>query len=132
MDRGELARFLYTAERHSPMHAAMAVLLGLDGLRVSEACDADVDDLGIERGHRILRIIGKGNEPAVIPLVARTARTIDLAIGERTSGAILLRADGNRLDARTAYRWTARDRTASRTRAGPFTHAARRVHQGRP
>jgi hypothetical protein len=29
MDRGELASFLYTAERTSPMHAALAVLLGL-------------------------------------------------------------------------------------------------------
>src|SRR5262245_21500660 len=35
MDRGELASFLYTAERASPMHAALAVLLGLNGLRVS-------------------------------------------------------------------------------------------------
>ena len=52
-----------------------------------------------------LRIVGKGNKPAVIPLVPRTARTIDLAVGERASGPILLRADGQRLDARTAYRW---------------------------
>jgi hypothetical protein len=49
--------------------------------------------------------VGKGNKPAVIPLVPRTARTIDLAIGERTSGPILLRHDGNRLDRRTAHRW---------------------------
>ena len=35
MDRGELAAFLYAAERTSPMHAALAVLLGLNGLRVS-------------------------------------------------------------------------------------------------
>ena len=35
----------------------------------------------------------------------RTARTVDLAIGERTDGPILLRYDGHRLDSRTAYRW---------------------------
>src|SRR6478672_837403 len=73
LDRGELARFLYAAEPSSPMHAAMAVLLGLNGLRVSEACAADIDDLGSERGHRTLAIVGKGNKPAVIPLVPRTA-----------------------------------------------------------
>ena len=50
LDRGELARFLYAAERHSPMHAALAVLLGLNGLRVSEACATDVEGLGSERG----------------------------------------------------------------------------------
>ncbi len=41
MDRGELASFLYAAERTSPMHAALAVLLGLNGLRVSEACGCE-------------------------------------------------------------------------------------------
>ena len=40
-----------------------------------------------------------------MPLVPRTARTLDLAIGERTDGPILRRTDGARLDARTAYRW---------------------------
>lgn len=34
MDRGELASFLFTAERTSPMHAALAVLLELNRLRV--------------------------------------------------------------------------------------------------
>ena len=105
MDRGELASFLYTAERTSPMHAALAVLLGLNGLRVSEACGTNIEDLGFDRGHRILRIVGKGNKPAGIPLVPRTARTVDLAIGERSQGPILLRHNGERLDTRTAYRW---------------------------
>lgn len=105
MDRGELASFLYTAERTPPMHAALAVLLGLNGLRVSEACGANIEDLGFERGHRILQIIGKGNKPAGVPLVPRTGRTLDLAIGERVDGPILIRNDGRRLDARTAYRW---------------------------
>jgi len=105
MDRGELASFLFTAERVSPSHAALAVLLGLNGLRVSEACGANIEDLGIERGHRTLQIVGKGNKPAGIPLVPRTARTLDLAVGERTEGPILRRHDGSRLDTRTAYRW---------------------------
>jgi len=105
MDRGELASFLYTAERTSPMHAALAVLLGLNGLRVSEACGANIEDLGFERGHRTLQIVGKGNKPAGVPLVPRAARTIDLAIGERHSGPILIRHDRERLDSRTAYRW---------------------------
>ena len=61
MDRGELGAFLYAAERISPTHAALAVLLGLNGLRVSEACGANVEELGFERGHRTLRIVGKGN-----------------------------------------------------------------------
>jgi site-specific recombinase XerD len=105
MDRGELGAFLFAAERFDRAHAALAVLLGLNGLRVSEACATNVEDLGMERGHRTLQILGKGHKPAVIPLVPRTARTIDLAISERSEGPILCRADGQRLDRRTAHRW---------------------------
>ena len=71
MDRGERGRFLFAAERFD--HAALAVLLGLNGLRVSEACDTNIEDMAFERGHRVLRIVGKGNKPALIPLVPRTA-----------------------------------------------------------
>ena len=105
LDRGELGTFLFTAERYDRDHAALAVLLGLNGLRVSEACATNAEDLGFDRGHRTLRIIGKGNKPAVIPLVPRVARTIDLAIGDRSEGPILHRYDGERLDRRTAHRW---------------------------
>jgi integrase/recombinase XerD len=105
MDRGELARFLFTAKQYDHAHAALAVLLGLNGLRVSEACATDIEDLAFEHGHRTLRIIGKGNKPATITLAPRTSRTVDLAIGERIEGPILRRRDGQRLDRRTAHRW---------------------------
>jgi site-specific recombinase XerD len=107
LDRTELGAFLFTAERCDHDHAALAVLLGLNGLRVSEACATNVEDLAFERGHRTLRIIGKGNKPAVIPLVPRVARTIDLAVEERHEGPILRRVDRQRLDRRTAHRWVA-------------------------
>jgi site-specific recombinase XerD len=105
LDRGEFGVFLFTAERFDRDHAALAVLLGLNGLRVTEACETNVEDLGFERGHRTLKILGKGRKPATIPLVPRTARTIDLAVGERCEGPILRRRDGQRLDRRTAHRW---------------------------
>ena len=47
----------------------------------------------------------QGQQSAVIPLVPRTGRTIDLAVGERHDGPILVRHDGERLDRRTAHRW---------------------------
>jgi integrase/recombinase XerD len=58
----------------------------------------------LERGHRTLRIVGKGNQPATIPLVPRTARTLELAIGDLTQGPILRRHDGRLLDPRTGHR----------------------------
>jgi integrase len=72
LDRSELGVFLFTAEQHDCDHAAPAVLVGLNGLRVSEACATTIEDLGLEPGHRTLRIVGKGNKPpATIPLVPR-------------------------------------------------------------
>ena len=64
IDRGELGAVPVHRRALRPMHAALAVLLGLNGLRVSEACATNIEDLGFERGHRTLRILGKGNKPA--------------------------------------------------------------------
>ncbi|MGA8725202.1 MAG: tyrosine-type recombinase/integrase [Acidimicrobiales bacterium] len=105
LDRQQFGTFLFTAERFDRDHAALAVLLGLNGLRVSEACGTSVEDIAFDHGHRTLRVLGKGNKPAVVPLVPRAARTLDLVIGERSEGPILRRKDGQRLDRRTAHRW---------------------------
>ncbi len=73
-------------------------LLALNGLRISEALGADVDDLDFERGHRTLKIVRKGGKHATIPLAPRTSRALDLYIGERTTGPIFLGAKGRRMD----------------------------------
>jgi len=52
LERTEFAMFLFTAERFDRNHAALAVLFGLNGLRVSEECLTNVEDLGLERRHR--------------------------------------------------------------------------------
>ena len=44
------------------------------------------------------------NMGSAMHLIPRTARTIDLAVGERHEGPILRRRDGRRLDRRTANR----------------------------
>ena len=65
---------------------------------------ADIEALGIERGHRTLVVTRKGAKVVTIPLAPRTARALDLAIGERTGGPIFLAADGRRLDRHGAGR----------------------------
>ena len=85
------------------MHALIS-LLALNGLRVSEATGADIEHLGLERGHRTLTVTRKGGKVVTIPLAPRTARAIDLAIGERTEGPVFLAADGRRLDRHGAGR----------------------------
>ncbi|MHB8490623.1 MAG: tyrosine-type recombinase/integrase [Solirubrobacteraceae bacterium] len=103
LDREEIGRFIYTAEASGrPSQYALACLLALNGLRVSEVCDASISDLGVKRGHRVLEIVGKGDKPATIPLVPRTARAVDKAIGDRTEGPILLNTRGTRMNRHSA------------------------------
>jgi integrase len=90
---------------HVPgLEHALISLLALNGLRVFEATGADIEHLGLERGHRTLVITRKGGKVVTVPLAPRTARAIDLAIGERTSGPVFLAADARRLDRHGAGR----------------------------
>jgi hypothetical protein len=82
---------------------ALISLLALNGLLVSEATGADIEHLGLERGHRTLIITRKGGKVVTIPLAPRTARAI-VAVGERTNGPLFLAANGRRLDRHGAAR----------------------------
>ena len=104
LDRTELGAFLVQAGLFGGNDHALACLLALNALRVSEACGAELSDLALANGHRVVRIVGKGNQPALIPLAPRTSRAIDAAVGERTDGPLLARADGSRLDRHAAGR----------------------------
>ena len=76
----------------------MASLLALNGLRISEALGADVEDLDFERGHRTLKILRKGGKRTTIPLAPRTSRVLDLYLDDRTTGPIFLGVKGRRMD----------------------------------
>jgi integrase/recombinase XerD len=85
LDRNELGAILVAAGLGAAAEHALISLLALNGLRVSEATGANIESLGVERGHRTLTITRKGGKVVTIPLAPRTARAIDLAIGERSN-----------------------------------------------
>jgi site-specific recombinase XerD len=126
LDRNEIGAMLVAAGLGPPAEHALISLLALNGLRVSEA--AGVEALGVERGHRTLAV-RKGGKKVTIPLAPRTARAIDLAIGERC-GPIFLTTAGARLDRHGAGRIVRRiARQAGIAKAvGPHTlrHASQR------
>ena len=104
LDRNELGALLVAAGLGPPAEHALISLLALNGLRVSGATGADIEAMGIERGHRTLVVTRRGGKIVTIPLAPRTARAIDLAIGERCAGPVFLAADGRRLDRHGAAR----------------------------
>jgi integrase/recombinase XerD len=62
MDRNELGALLVAAGLSSSPEHALISLLALNGLRVSEATGADIEHLGLERGHRTLTITRKTSQ----------------------------------------------------------------------
>ncbi len=104
LDRDELAALIRVAAEDSPRSLALVLLLGLNGLRVSEALGADVDDLTTERGHRVLKIKRKGGKSATVPLAPRTAEAVDVYLGDRTTGPLFETASGARWHRSEAWR----------------------------
>ena len=68
----------------------------------SEAWGADLTDPALANGHRVISLVGKGNQLALIPFGPRTSRAIDAAVGDCTDGPLLARADRSRLDRHAA------------------------------
>jgi integrase len=79
---------MLTAAREStnPFDFALVCLLGLLGLRIFEAVGADIDDLGEEHGHRVLRVRGKGGKVVLVPLPPAVSRAVERAAGDRPDG----------------------------------------------
>ena len=123
LDRNEVGALLVAAGLGAAAEHALVSLLALNGLRVSEATGADIEALGTERGHRTLAITRKGGKKAAIPLAPRTARAIDLAVGERCEGPIFTTTAGERLDRHGAGRIIRRiaHRAGLAKKIGPHT-----------
>jgi integrase len=123
LDRNEVGALLVAAGLGPAPEHALISLLALNGLRVSEATGANIEALGLERGHRTLTILRKGGKVVSVPLAPRTARAIDLAIGERSKGPVFVGPDGQRLDRHGAARIVQRvTRRAGITKpVGPHT-----------
>jgi site-specific recombinase XerD len=95
---------LAAGRARGPVPGALVSMLGLLGLRISEACGTDVDDLGLVHGHRVLHILGKGDKPAIVPLAPQVGRDIDRVVDGRLAGPLLRHRDGLRMDRRCADR----------------------------
>lgn len=83
---------------------ALVCMLGLLGLRIFEACGANIGDLGEEHGHRVLKVRGKGGKVVLTPLPPAVQRAIERAVAGRTEGPILRTVRGTRMDRHAATR----------------------------
>ncbi len=104
LDRDELHALLEAAATDGPRTHALVLLLALNGLRVSEALSARVEDLTTERGHHVLRITRKGGKRQTVPLAPRTAEAIAALTGKRASGPVFPTSTGKPMDRPAVWR----------------------------
>ena len=123
----EFAAVLSAARRHSDTAHALVALLGMLGLRVSEACNARVEDLRYAGGYELLRVLGKGARPAEIPLPIPVLRAVKAATEGRTHGPILLSAKGEALTRGAASRLLSRVVRAAGVTSPASPHTLRRT-----
>jgi len=90
-DREELRKLLLAARDVHPRDFLLVALLGLNGLRVSEAVRAGVEDLSSSGGHRTLHVVRKGRKRGVVPLAPIVCTSIDEFLAGRTEGPLLPR-----------------------------------------
>jgi integrase/recombinase XerD len=125
LDQGELERLVGAARAAGTLELALVLVLGGNGLRVSEACAADVRDLASVHGRRVLHIVRKRGKQAVAPLAPATAAAVDAHVAGRRSGPLFITAEGVRLDRYRARRIIIRLARAAELPPGLTAHSLR-------
>jgi len=97
LDRNELGALLVAAGLGAAVEHALISLLALNGLRVSEATGADIEALGLERGHRTLTIVRKGGKVADVIAAADEEGRVVVSKDSDFRHSHLLRGQPSRL-----------------------------------
>lgn len=104
LSRPEFADVVKAASHYSPRDQTIILLLGYNGMRVSEVCGVNVEDYGRVEGQPVIEIVRKGGKHQHIPLAPRTSWQLEMAIAGRDSGPAFVTARGNRIDRRVIGR----------------------------
>lgn len=104
VDRAGMRALLDAAQTSGPRDHALACLLALNGLRVSETLAADVTDLALERGHRTIHLHRKGGKRQKVALAPRTADALETMLDGRTAGPLFITRTGRRMDRHAALK----------------------------
>jgi integrase/recombinase XerD len=129
LSRTEFADILKAAEVCGrPQWHALVCLLGLNGFRVGEALQVDIDRIGHDKGYTVVTVRRKGGKIDTQPLSNVTAWAVDRACEGRAAGPLFTKRNGNRMDRRDAGRIVEKlaDRVGITKRITP--HSFRHTH----
>jgi integrase/recombinase XerD len=108
----ETRRLIEEAHRLSPRAYALCLLLYTTGLRVDGILGADVDDVGYDRGHRVLTVRLKGGTRSKVVLAPMAVHALEIYLAGRAEGPLFTTRNGHRL--REAEVWKVLRRLAKR------------------
>jgi integrase/recombinase XerD len=108
MNRIELHQWTAAAKLEGGHPYVLACLLAYNGLRISEACGINVDDLATDSYLHVATILRKGGKRVRIALPPPTMQAIDRVLDGRTKGPLLLTKYGTRMNREAAARIVAR------------------------
>lgn len=115
LSAAEVTTFMRTARAQaSRRDVALLGMLSELGLRVGEALRLDLDNFRHNRGHRTVRVVGKGGKVRELPIPAPLARDLDAYLTERAvaagvsvdelRGAAFVTGTGKRVDQPAVFR----------------------------
>ncbi|ORT58134.1 tyrosine-type recombinase/integrase [Streptomyces sp. CB03238] len=88
---------LLGAQAYSLRCSAVVHILLLTGMRVSELVNANIEDLGEERGHKVLRVTRKGGRQQTIVIPPTAWAALEAYLDGRTSGPLIITSTGRRI-----------------------------------
>ena len=104
LDRWDMAELVRVATlHHRPEARCLVIILGYNGLRISEVLGLDVENYTRSGGWDSITFVRKGGKPASVPLVADACRAIEACIGDRTTGPLLRNCEGRRMTRTNAH-----------------------------
>lgn len=119
LDRGEMIRMLMASRDISPRHWALITLLGVMGMRVSEAIAVTASSFTeVRSGYQMLNWTAKGSKPRSLPLPASALRALEAAAAASPSDLVVPKLDGGLMNRHSA--------------AGMVNAVVRRAGLGRP
>lgn len=98
----QVRAIVQAADVHSVRASALIALL-TNCLRISEALGARIEDLGESKGHRTVRVLGKGRKHRTVPLPPSSWRRVEVAIVGRAGGPLIATASGRAMDRHAAW-----------------------------
>lgn len=105
LTRGEMVDILNHAERHSPRAHALVCVLGLNGLRISEALDINIEDLTTFRSYLRVKVRRRKNDRQQwVTFSMRTMWALTTYIADRTAGPLFTSRTGRRINRQEADR----------------------------